>query len=92
MGLGEGVAAEAALPFGLLSQALGGLEGFDELGALEGLASADARAAFYYRAAAGWKGRWRSTRYWCCSMTCIGRTLTRSVCSAFSVGAWLGGD
>ena len=51
VGLGEGVAAEAALPFGLLSQALGGLEGFDELGALEGLASADARAAFYYRAA-----------------------------------------
>jgi hypothetical protein len=47
--LGEGVAAEAAVPFGLLSQAFGSLEGFDELGALEGLASTDGRAAFYYR-------------------------------------------
>jgi hypothetical protein len=49
--LGEGVAAETVVPFGLVSQALTSLEGFDELGALEGLASADARAAFYYRSA-----------------------------------------
>ena len=49
VGLGEGVAAEAALPFGLVSQALGGLGGFDGLRAVDGLASADARAALYYR-------------------------------------------
>jgi len=51
VGLGEAVAAEAALPFGLVSQALGGLEGFDELSVVEGLASAEMRAAFYYRTA-----------------------------------------
>ena len=49
VGLGEAVEAEAALPFGLLSNAFKALDGFDELGVLAGLSSAEARAAFYYR-------------------------------------------
>jgi DNA-binding CsgD family transcriptional regulator len=48
-GMAEGVAAESALPFGYLAQALGSLGGLDELGALAGLSSAEARARLYYR-------------------------------------------
>ncbi len=46
LGWAEGVAAETALPFGLLSQALAPLR---ELEALPGLGSAEARASLYQR-------------------------------------------
>jgi DNA-binding CsgD family transcriptional regulator len=48
-GMAEGVAAESALPFGYLAQALGSLGGLDGMGALDGLSSAEARARLYFR-------------------------------------------
>ncbi len=51
IGWAEGVAAETALPFGLLGQALGPLGVLGELEATFGLGSAQARTSVYYRCA-----------------------------------------
>ena len=75
--LGEAVAAETVLPFGLLSEALGSLAGFDDLGVFEGLATVEARAAFYYRTSAGWRRLCTADRCWPCSTTCTGPIRTR---------------
>jgi len=53
VGWAEGAASEAALPFGLLSQALAPLS---DLGAVPGLGSADLRASLYQRCARALRG------------------------------------
>ena len=84
LGWAEGVAAETALPFGLLSQALAPLS---ELDAVPGLGSAEPGPAFTSGAAAPLETFAKRARSCCSSMTSTGLTQTPCRCWASSFAA-----